>query len=84
VSSNALAWALLANGREAEADAAIRTAMAIGTQDALLYYHAGTISEALGDESRAREMLTLALNLNPGFEPWQANRAREALRGLGG
>ena len=51
---DAYAWALLANGRPTEADAAMATALASGTRDALFLYHAGEIALALGDRSRAR------------------------------
>jgi tetratricopeptide (TPR) repeat protein len=81
---DALAWALLANGRAAEADVAIRLALAQGTEDALVEYHAGIIANALGDQPRARDLLRQALGLNPGFDPLQAQRARATLQALGG
>lgn len=80
---DAYAWALLANDRAADADAAMRQALALGTKDALLDYHAGMIAKALGDGARATELLTAALARNPGFDPLQAERARAALRELG-
>ncbi len=48
---DALAWALLANDRPAEADDAMTTALAFGTRDAKLLYHAGMIKAALGDDA---------------------------------
>ena len=79
---DAYAWALLANGRAAEADEAMAHALSLGTRDALLLYHAGMIARAVGDASRARTLLTDALALNPGFDPLQVVRARAALEEL--
>jgi tetratricopeptide (TPR) repeat protein len=79
---DAYAWALLANGRAADADAAMRRALALGTHDALLSYHAGMIAHALHDNERARTMLSDALELNPGFDPLQSARARDVLASL--
>ena len=79
---DAYAWALLANGREADANVAMVTALAFGTRDAKLYYHAGMIAAALGDVETARTDLRLALTLDPSFDPLQAGRARDVLAGL--
>lgn len=76
------AWALLANGRAADADVAMRNALALGGHDPLLAYHAGMIAHALGDDVRARMYLTAALETNPGFDPLQAAHARSTLAGL--
>jgi tetratricopeptide (TPR) repeat protein len=81
---DASAWALLAAGRPAEADAAMRQALAFGTKDAKLLYHAGMIALALGDRQTARTDLAAALDLDPGFDPLQASRVRQALESLGG
>jgi len=79
---DALAWALLANHRPAEADTAMTTALAFGTHDAKLLYHAGMIAAALGDATRARTHLTDALALDPSFDPLAATLAREQLAAL--
>ncbi len=79
---DAYAWALHAAGRDAEADDAMQHALALGTRDALLSYHGGMIASALGDTARARELLTDALTINPGFDPLQAQRARATLDAL--
>src|SRR5919201_1504362 len=76
---DAYAWALYANGRYADARAASDRARALGTADARLLYHAGTISLALGDAARGRDELTAALRLSPEFDPLQAARARDAI-----
>jgi tetratricopeptide (TPR) repeat protein len=73
------AWALFKNGRYQEAAEAMVQAMKLGTQDALLYYHAGLIQAALGDRQGAREMLTTALNINPYFGLLQAPIAQTTL-----
>jgi tetratricopeptide (TPR) repeat protein len=79
---DAYAWALLANGRAAEADAAMRHAVALGTHDALLSYHGGMIAHALHDDASARAKLGEALALNAGFDPLQSARARDVLATL--
>src|SRR5437899_192209 len=45
-----LAWACYKNGRLAEAARAAHRALRLGTEDAMLHYHAGTIAAALGHE----------------------------------
>ena len=80
---DALAWALYADGRYADAATAMRTARALGTVDPLLDYHQGMIDAALGLTVPARELLNAALERNPGFDPLQAARARSILAGLG-
>lgn len=50
---DAHAWALLAAGRHHEAGEAIDRALAEGTQDARLFYHAGAIAAANGDRPDA-------------------------------
>ena len=77
--ADALAWTALKSGRLAEAQAAIKEALRLGTRDARLYYHAGMIARAAGDTSAAREHLKRALGLNPQFDPLQATLARRAL-----
>ena len=60
-----LAWALHKQGRDAEAAEASRMALREGTQDALLYYHAGVIASALGDSATAHTQLARAERINP-------------------
>jgi tetratricopeptide (TPR) repeat protein len=76
------AWALLAAGRPAEADAMMTRALAFGTRDARLLYHAGMIALAIGQTDRARAFLTDSVALDPSFDPLQVARAREALASL--
>ncbi len=62
---DALAWALHASGRDAEAHEAMRHALALGTQDAMLFYHAAAIDRALGEHDVASAELERARTLNP-------------------
>ncbi|MBA3236128.1 MAG: hypothetical protein H0T59_09075 [Chloroflexi bacterium] len=79
---DALARALLANDRPEEAQTAIDNALAIGTRDAKVLYHAGMIAAARGDDSRARELLTDALAIDASFDPYQATLAQARLADL--
>lgn len=76
---DALAWALLANGRATEAQAAMEKALASGVRDAKLLYHAGAISIALGDDEAGRVLLRDALALDPSFDPRDVARIRQIL-----
>ncbi|HKG95510.1 MAG TPA: tetratricopeptide repeat protein [Gemmatimonadaceae bacterium] len=77
-----LAWALHHAGRDAEAREAMGHALALGTRDAALYYHAGVIAAALGDAPAARRDLSRALEINPRFHHTQPARARAMLDSL--
>jgi tetratricopeptide (TPR) repeat protein len=81
--ADALAWALFKAGQIDEAAALSERALALGTRDALLLYHAGMIAARQGDHERARRLLNEALAINPGFDPLQATVARQTLAGLG-
>jgi tetratricopeptide (TPR) repeat protein len=81
---DALAWALHATGRNAEALPHAKAALRLGTRSALFRYHLGIIEAALGDAPAARADLTEALRLNPHFSALHAPRARAALDRLGG
>jgi tetratricopeptide (TPR) repeat protein len=77
--ADALAWAALKANKIEAAQAAIREALRLGTEDARLFYHAGMIARAAGDRPAAREHLKRALALNPQFDPLQSQIARNAL-----
>ncbi len=81
---DALAWSLYRAGRLDEARAASDRALVFGTPDPRLWFHAGMISAALGDEARAAEELGSALRLSPRFDPLLAPLARATLAGLSG
>jgi len=77
-----LAWALHKSGRDAEARAPMQRALALGTRDAMLHYHAGMIARALGDSATARSQLEVALAINPYWHPSQPAAARAVLDSL--
>jgi tetratricopeptide (TPR) repeat protein len=77
-----LAWALLKNGRAGEARAAITEALKLGTRDARLFFHAGLIHAALGEDGQAREYLARALATNPSFHVLHAELAERTLASL--
>ena len=81
---DALAWALFRNDKMEEAAEAITRAMALGTQDANLYFHSGMIHNGLGNTGLAREHLRHALELNPGFSVLNADVARATLEHIEG
>jgi tetratricopeptide (TPR) repeat protein len=60
---DALAWALQSNGRLPEARAEMTKALAEGTQDARLFFHAAVISDAARDHDEAVRCSRLAWNL---------------------
>lgn len=77
-----LAWALYKQGRLPESRAAMAKALSQGTQDALLFYHAGMIERASGRPASAGRFLERALEVNPAFEPRHRERARATLDSL--
>ncbi len=77
--ADALAWTALKAGRISEAQAAIKDALKLGTQDAKLFYHAGMIARTAGHKDAARDYLNHARTLNPQFDPLQAMIASRAL-----
>lgn len=79
---DAYAWALLANGRAADAESAMTKALAVGTRDALLLYHAGEIKFALGDATAARGLLQDALSIRGALDPLAASRAAATLASI--
>jgi len=77
-----LAWALYQSGDHAGAREAILRALAVGTQEGTLYFHAGMIELALGNRRAARSHLQHALAINPRFHHLYAAQAREVLARL--
>jgi hypothetical protein len=51
----------------------------LGTKDALLYFHAGMIYRASGNDAEGEKLLREALALNPNFHVLFADTARDAL-----
>ncbi len=80
--ADALAWTALKAGKSGEAHTAMKGALRLGTQDAKLFYHAGMIEKAAGNNVRAADYLQKALKLNPVFDALQAAKARAAAEEL--
>ena len=76
---DACAWALYRAGRAAEAVEPMKKALALGTVDPLLEFHAGAIARAAGDPAGARRHLERALKLDPRFHVLYADEARRML-----
>ena len=82
--ADALAWALYANGRYAEAHAYSVRALSLGTRSASIWFHRGMIERALGHRLAARDALARALAINPSFSIRWAPVAKRLLASLGG
>lgn len=80
--ADALAWAALKAGKIDEAQHAMKEALKLNTQDARLFYHAGMIAKAAGDNASAKNYLKRALALSPKFDPVQSAHAEAALKEL--
>jgi len=70
--ADAVAWTALKAGRLNEAQVAIEAALRLGTQDAKLFYHAGEIARAAGDDASALNSFKRVSAINPEFDPLQA------------
>ncbi len=77
-----LAWARYLNDDLDGAQEAMERAMALGTQDASVLFHAGMIEAAAGDEDAAEDLLSSALELNPGFDLGDVALAEATLEDL--
>ncbi len=75
---DAYAWALYANGRYTEAGQQMEKALAVGTRDAVLYYHAGAIEAAIGKKVEASRYLQQSLDLNPASQVSETARRAAA------
>jgi tetratricopeptide (TPR) repeat protein len=79
---DALAWALAAQGRLNEAHEQMNRALAEGTQDARLFYHAGTILAKNGQPQEARVMLNRAAAIKQMLLPSEREELSSILAGL--
>jgi tetratricopeptide (TPR) repeat protein len=82
--ADAYAWALYSSGRYARAAVYSRKAMALGTHNALFFFHSGMIELKLGHRASARSLLARALDTNPHFSILHAPEAERTLAVLGG
>lgn len=81
--ADTLAWCYYKNGMQAQAKAAIQTALAWHTPDARILFHAGMIYAKEGNRISAGNYLSQALSLNPNFNPIFAKTAVDTLKELG-
>jgi len=75
-----LAWALARTGHCQEALGYSKSALHLGTRDALKLFHRGAIEQCLGNRAAARGWFRRALALNPRFSVLWAPTARRELR----
>ena len=73
------AWALYRSNKLNEANLAIDKALSWGTQDAKLFFHAGAIKFANGEEGKGIQLIEQALALNPNFDFTETIEARNML-----
>ncbi|HEY0795537.1 MAG TPA: tetratricopeptide repeat protein [Acidisarcina sp.] len=78
---DAYAWALFANGKFAEADAAEQKAIAVGIQDAQIFNHAGHIAQKLGHAEDAGKYFELSIRTDPTSEYASESRHADSLPG---
>ena len=74
-----LAWGLYHAREYRAAHEAMQQALRMGTNDAVLCFHAGLIERALGNHADAERHLRAALAANPHFHPTFPARARAVL-----
>lgn len=77
--ADALAWALYKANHLDEAARYSQEALKLGTQDALLYFHAGMIAAARGEHDLAKHQLQEALQINPYFSLLDGPVAKQTL-----
>jgi tetratricopeptide (TPR) repeat protein len=80
--ADVLAWTLYKTGDYQEARQYASEALKLGTRDPLMLFHAGMISNALGQDEQARQYLEQAVDLNPRFSILYAETAARALEDL--
>jgi tetratricopeptide (TPR) repeat protein len=77
-----LAWSLAAAGKIEEARSAMERALAEGTKDARLFYHAGVIAAAAGEKQKAREWLGKASEIRQMLLPSERQKLSQHLAAL--
>lgn len=75
---DALAWALLKSNHAQEAEEAMQKALALGTRDPILFFHAAAIERQLGNSSSA-DFARKALGISAEFHVLYADEARRWL-----
>jgi tetratricopeptide (TPR) repeat protein len=79
VGDQVLGWVLTRAGSCAEGDRHAARSLRLGTQDALMLFHAGMAASCAGRPAVARQRLSRALALNPAFSVRWAPVARREL-----
>ena len=80
---DALAWALAANGKPAEAYQEMQKALAEGTQDARLFFHATVIASKSGHAEEAAQWLGKTAGMLPLLLPSEQKQFQETALQLG-
>jgi tetratricopeptide (TPR) repeat protein len=82
VGDDALGWVLTRSGRCEEGLRYARKSLRLGTQDAMMFFHAGMAAECAGESRAAADYLGRAIQLNPNFSVRWAATAKQALARL--
>jgi tetratricopeptide (TPR) repeat protein len=77
-----LAWSLAAAGKIEEARSSMERALAEGTKDARLFYHAGVIAASAGEKQKAREWLGKASEIRQMLLPSERQKLSQHLAAL--
>ena len=80
--ADVLAWALYKSGEYEKARDYSQEALRLGTQDALMLFHAGMIYDRLGEYEKARNHLERAIQINPAFSVLYGSTAADTLKEL--
>jgi len=79
---DAIAWSLRAAGRAEEAHARMKQALAEGTEDARLFFHAGVIAAELGQNGEAQQWLKKAAGIRQMLLPSEQEQLSRHLAAL--
>lgn len=77
--SDTLAWVYLKKGNLVEAKKLSNEALRLKTKNALFYFHAAMIDNAMGNKSSAIKFFKLAIEANPSFDLIKAETAKRFL-----
>lgn len=77
--SDTLAWCYFKKGKLVEAKKSSDEALRLKTKNALFYFHAAMIENALGNQPAAVKYFKLALETNPAFDLIHAETAKRSL-----